>query len=138
MQNSRRLVTIRVYGRPAPQGSKIRTKWGMRESSKFLPAWRDAIREAAKQYLDNHAGDFPIVDACNLDVTFYIERPASIKRNRRPLPVVKPDWDKLARTMDSLTDAGILLDDCLITDAQVRKRYADDEDPGALIKITLI
>lgn len=132
-------VHLRVYGLPAPQGSKVRTRWGgMREVSKRLPGWRQAIRDAAGEIALAVPG-LPIVDACRLHVTFYLPRPKSVPVARRPHPSVPPDYDKLARSLDSLTDAGVVLDDSLIVSAFVAKRYAtDDEPPGAKICLQII
>lgn len=131
-------IHLRVYGLPAPQGSKVRTRWGgMREASKGLPGWRQAIRDAAKD-LVAATPSLPILVACRLHVVFYLPRPKSVSAVRRPLPSVKPDYDKLARSLDSLTDAGVVLDDSLIVSAFVAKRYAtDDEPPGAKICLQL-
>lgn len=133
-----RPVHIRVYGIPAPQGSKVRTRWGgMREASKRLPAWRQAIRDAATEYvLANHR--LPIIDPVRMHVVFYLPRPKSVPVTRRLWPSVKPDYDKLARSLDSLTDAGLILDDSLIVTAYVSKLYADDvQPPGATICLQL-
>ena len=37
------MTIIRVDGVPAPQGSKIRTRYGMREASKRVGPWREAV-----------------------------------------------------------------------------------------------
>lgn len=117
----------------------MRTRFGMFESSKKLPAWRAAVKKAALDYMDVIPGDYPLTDAQQLTVIFYLPRPKSVPRNRRPLPTVKPDWDKLARTMDSLVDAGLIIDDCIIVDGHVHKRYADDGlEPGASIVLSPI
>jgi hypothetical protein len=40
-------LTVRVYGRPAPQGSKHHGQHGqMREASAYLPAWRAVVKRS--------------------------------------------------------------------------------------------
>ena len=36
-------LLIKVIGKPAPQGSKIRTRYGMREASEYVAPWRSFI-----------------------------------------------------------------------------------------------
>mgnify|MGYP003562711459 CR=1 FL=1 len=40
------MITLHVEGIPAPQGSKTRTRWGMRESSQRVAPWRAALKAA--------------------------------------------------------------------------------------------
>jgi Holliday junction resolvase RusA-like endonuclease len=77
----------------------------------------------------------PLTGALEVRVNFYIERPRSINISDRPLPIVKPDLDKLARTLDSLTTARLITDDALIVTLHAKKRYADTRQPGARIRI---
>ena len=70
-----------------------------------------------------------------LEVMFYLDRPSTISRTKRPYPIVPPDLDKLARScLDPLT--GLIYDD----DSQVIrllawKTYADTRTPGAFIRV---
>ena len=76
---------------------------------------------------------------------FYLPRPSSVSVKRRPLPIVPPDVDKLARAcLDGLGQGfdtgkvgdGILFgDDSQVTELVARKFYADDREPGAVIRI---
>jgi len=43
------MIEFEVFGRPAPQGSKTIMRGRLVESSKYLPAWRKAIAEAATE-----------------------------------------------------------------------------------------
>jgi Holliday junction resolvase RusA-like endonuclease len=105
----------------------------MRESSKHLAPWRATLEQAARP-LAIELGQ-PLTGALEVRVTFYLERPRSIKISDRPLPIVKPDLDKLARTLDSLTTARLISDDALIVKLNAKKRYADTRQPGARIRI---
>lgn len=66
----------------------------------------------------------PFDTAISIKVRFGIERPASVKPQKRPLPSVKPDLDNLIKSLDSGT--GILWkDDNLICKIQAEKVYSD-------------
>ncbi len=75
-----------LIGRPAPQGSK-KSIGNNRfvESSKFLPAWRKAVREAAE-----HAalinGWTVVSGPVELEVMFYLDRPSSISKTKTAAP----------------------------------------------------
>ena len=119
-----------MFGRPAPQGSKTIMRGRLVESSKYLPAWRKALAEAATQCQAETGwfSDQPL----EMSVIFYLPRPKSIKRD---LPTVPPDLDKLARAIgDSCT--GILYnDDAQIVSLQLTKVYDDEHEAGAIVTI---
>lgn len=136
-------LTFDVYGRPAPQGSK-RYVGGNRaqggrfiEASKYLPAWRKAILEAALIAMDEQGWE-KVSGPVEVDVTFYLERPSTISRSSRPWPIKPPDLDKLVRSLDSLTDAGVWDDDGQMVHVIAWKCYADTREPGATVKVTPI
>ena len=105
----------------------------MRESSRYLAPWRATLEQAARvQAIE--IGQ-PLTGQLEARVTFYIERPRSVKISDRPRPTTKPDLDKLARTLDSLTTAGLIRDDALIVELHAKKRYADTRPPGARIRL---
>ena len=39
-----RPFVVEVTGVPAPQGSKVRTRYGMREASKRVKPWREQLK----------------------------------------------------------------------------------------------
>jgi crossover junction endodeoxyribonuclease RusA len=128
-------LTFDVVGRPAPQGSK-KSIGNNRfvESSKFLPAWRKAVREAAE-----HAalinGWTTVSGPVELEVMFYLDRPSSVSTVKRPYPVVPPDIDKLIRgVQDSLTGV-VYEDDAQVIRVLAWKVYADTRVPGAFIRV---
>ena len=136
-------LTFDVYGRPAPQGSK-RYVGGNRaqggrfiEASKYLPAWRKAILEAATVAMDEQGWE-KVSGPVEVDVTFYLERPATVQVSARPWPIKPPDLDKLVRSLDGLTDAGVWDDDGQMVILRASKQYADTREPGASITITPI
>jgi Holliday junction resolvase RusA-like endonuclease len=136
-------LTLEVFGRPAPQGSK-RYVGGNRaqggrfiEASKYLPAWRKAMTEAALRAIEEQ-GWVKASGPVEVDVTFYLERPATVTVKARPWPIKPPDLDKLVRSLDGLTDAGVWDDDGQMVVLRASKVYADTREPGASIKITAI
>jgi crossover junction endodeoxyribonuclease RusA len=135
---------FRVYGIPAPQGSKIpgvSSKTGKmfvrEQSSKTLGSWRQDVKDAAilaRGDIDTLTG--PI----RLTVNFLVPRPASVTPKKRPFPTVAPDLDKYVRGVgDALKQAGVYKDDAQIVVIQATKSYADDTpegSPGAWIVIS--
>lgn len=131
------MTSFVVAATPAPQGSKNAYLRGARvvlvESSTSLPAWRRAVAEAARAACD----DYPLDGALDVDVTFYVPRPKSVARRARAMPTVKPDVDKLVRSLfDGITDGALWVDDARVTDLAARKRYADDHPVGAVVTVT--
>jgi len=132
-----RLFQCFVQGRPAPQGSKIRTQYGMREASKYVKPWRDAVYAAATLARANEEHFNPFTGPVRLDITFYIERPQKSKWVRYPAGT--PDLSKLMRsTEDALTQAGVWTDDALVVKAFVQKLWTGSDTypaPGCSISI---
>lgn len=93
------------------------------------------MRVAAVLWMRKNRQTEPFDGPLELEVTFWIERPRSVTVEQRPRPVVTPDLDKLVRTMDSLTAAGMIQDDARIVTIRATKEYADDEPAGARIRL---
>jgi Holliday junction resolvase RusA-like endonuclease len=128
------LLTLRVIGSPAPQGSKRHVGGGrMIESSRHVRPWREAVKSAAVEAMGEQTLrlDGPLA----LVVTFLLKRPLRPKATR---PDRVPDVSKLVRaTEDALTDACVWTDDARVVDLVARKVYAKPGEPcGALITIT--
>ena len=131
------MITIRVYGMPAPQGSKRHVGNGvMIESSKKVKPWREAVKYAA---LD--VGGGTLAGAVHVEMIFTMPKPKSAPKNRLTLPDRKPDLSKLIRsTEDALTDAGIWEDDARVVRCIASKVFPNEHadalrTPGALIRI---
>lgn len=125
---------INVVGIPAPQGSK-KSIGNNRfvETSKKLPAWRKAVKEAALEVM---ATEQKIEGPVFLDVTFFMPRPKTVDR---AYPTVTPDSSKLLRAVeDSLTDAGVWIDDSYVISTHLLKVYADEREPGCELTITAL
>jgi Holliday junction resolvase RusA-like endonuclease len=129
-------LTIDVSGEPASQGSHsvINGRIVQVNSSKHKK-WRNAVGFAA---LDLIGDDWtPIDEPVELTVIFYLPRPKSVLT--RSFPAVMPDLDKLVRAVgDSLTNAGIIIDDSRIITITAHKLYADDRGPGAVIRVNTL
>ena len=130
-----------VPGRVAPQGSK-RYVGGNKasggrfiEASKYLPAWRKAVTTVAHDYITQW-DQKPLTGPVELSVWFYLERPKSISRTKRLMPIVPPDVDKLVRAIcDALTDADVWDDDAQVIVLHAHKLYDDLHDAGATIMV---
>ena len=138
---------IRVYGEPAPQGSKRAYVRGGRavlvESSAKVKPWRQNVVAAV---LDAEPGVRHDTAVC-VRVQFIMARPKHHFGSRKGQPYLlpgaprhvekRPDLDKMLRsTFDGLTDSGLISDDSIIAVIHAEKRYADPgEPPGAVIHV---
>ena len=135
-------LSITVYGRPAPQGSKRHVGRGVLvEQSKRVAPWREAVKHAALAAAEGHDRiEGPIA----VEICFTFDRPKSAPKRRRVWPTTRTsgDVDKLQRAVfDALTDAGIWRDDAQVVDVRARKVHTGDPDaplqvPGAVIRVS--
>ena len=148
---SKPYIHLKFLGEPAPQGSKVQTKWGgLKEVSTKIQPWRASVQYACeKQYHGE-----PIAEPVALDVTFLLPRPkgdfstAKGKEDQlkpsAPVHHTKtPDVDKLLRgLLDPMTvrcGGNVLSDDSVVVELQARKRYAEvKESVGALVTVRLL
>lgn len=128
------MIILEVLGNPAPQGSKRVFNGRVVEAAgQKLKVWRKAIADACLPFIDQNIWLGPI----RLEVDFYLARPKTVKQNKRPLPIVPPDLDKLIRAVgDGIGQSEMIWgDDSQIVELSGSKSYADDRDPGAIIRI---
>ena len=142
-------LVINVTGRPITQGSKTRTRYGLRDdNAATLKPWRDNVRSAA---LDALAGAIhPFGDTgVAVEITYRFERPrhhyrtgrnAHLLRDgapRHPVAARSGDIDKLQRAVfDSLTEAGAWRDDAQVVDVRAIKTWCQPGQlPGAHIVV---
>lgn len=136
-------VSFRVYGVPAPQGSKTAFVRGGRAvvvdgssttGRQKLSSWRAEVAREAQ----NEANTEPFQGPVSVTIRFYMPRPKSAPKSRL-YPDRKPDVDKLVRsTLDALSGV-IYRDDAQIVRLNAVKLYADVEDPpGANITVAAI
>jgi Holliday junction resolvase RusA-like endonuclease len=135
--------TVEVAGDPVPQGSMVRSRWGVRSAnSSQLRPWRDLVAWHARQAT---AGRM-ILGPCELDVSFLFRRPKGHYRSgsragelRDSAPGHKstaPDLDKLVRAVcDALTVAGAVRDDSQIALLRASKSWASAGEPGCVIML---
>jgi Holliday junction resolvase RusA-like endonuclease len=130
------LVDFYATGLPAPQGSHsavlINGKpqvivGGTKKARREHRQWREAVRLAAVAWREAHPEVPPLDEPVSLFLKFWLPGPESDRYRTRV--AVKPDWDKLSRSVcDSLTDSGVIVDDGRIWAANVQCVYAR---PGA-------
>lgn len=139
------MITLRVAGVPAPQGSKNVSRSGHTyESSKKVKPWREAV---IKQVVDDGHYDRMLGIDLHVKCVFHFARPkyhyysgrrSDVLRDNAPMYVATtPDIDKLLRsTFDALTKSRLILDDKIIVSQQSLKVYSSDGWSGADITIT--
>jgi len=147
-------IEIRVWGIPAPQGSKqvrgyVAGRAILGESSKAVAPWRVDVRAATQNQYTGAVIDAPISICC----TFLFSRPKGHFGTGRNADRLKPsaprhltsvrhgDLDKLLRsTFDGLSQSaggGLITDDSLIVQVMADKRYCEEgELPGAYLTVT--
>ena len=144
-------VVLRVYGVPAPQGSKTVSQWGgLRESSLKVGPWRSEVAYTAREVYKGN----PITEPVALEITFYFMRPKGHYGTGRNAEKLKPsapqhctsaangDLDKLCRsTFDGLavrSGGSVIKDDSQVVELFCIKRYASEtEPPGALVRLRM-
>lgn len=129
------MITFKVKGIPIPQGSKrafnIGGKINLVEANPNHKAWRQQVSDAAKQ-----ANDTGFLYTCPIMVEymFIMPKPQKPKFNQ---PAVKPDLDKLIRSINDALTGTLIKDDGLITIIHAEKRYQTNfNPPGVQITIT--
>lgn len=130
------MIVVDISGRPAPQGSK-KSIGNNRfiEASKYLPAWRKACAIAAQEAADAVGWD-TTDEPVELEVVFYLPRPATIPPRKRFMPIKPPDLSKLIRGIEDSFTGIIWTDDAQVVKLTAFKLYADEREPGAFAKIT--
>lgn len=146
------LLTLRVYGLPAPQGSKRHVGGGvMVESSKKVKPWRADVRFAAEELIACDCPDqcgglapgYPLDGPLVVRMVFSFVRPRSHYRTGRNAHLLRdgaparpqgpPDLSKLLRsTEDALTSAGAWRDDARVVEYERAAKVWAGEDPEAL------
>ena len=134
------MITLRIDGNPAPQGSKSfkgHARNGraiLVESSQNVKPWRATIAAAMRWKM---RGQTPHHGPTHINLEFIMPRPKSAPKRSTPPATKRPDIDKLARAvLDAITGIAIA-DDSQITRLHATKRIAEiGEKPGVIITIT--
>jgi Holliday junction resolvase RusA-like endonuclease len=124
------VIELTVIGTPAPQGSKTRTRFGVREDNPETKPWRATV---AAEAFAAWPGKTPIDVPVEVDALFVFPRPKSHYRTGRNAHLLKdtapawcatkPDADKLARAVGDALAGVLLRDDNLIVEWRIRKIY---------------
>jgi Holliday junction resolvase RusA-like endonuclease len=129
-------MEIRIYGDPAPQGSKRVFNGRIVEASgNKLKVWRKAIAAACQNLVSEEHS--LLLGPVRVEVEFYLPRPVSVTIKKRPLPIVPPDLDKLLRgLLDGIGQSEVIWgDDSQVVQIDAVKLYADETEPGATVTI---
>jgi Holliday junction resolvase RusA-like endonuclease len=128
--------SFHINGVPAPMGSKIRTRYGMFESSKRVAPWQQMVIAAVHGYLDGAALFGAIDHEVRVDTHFYFRKPRTTKAAYPVAPTIG-DGDKLTRaTWDGLVKGGLLADDRFIVAWGGSKQWAGQaEEPGCIVQV---
>jgi crossover junction endodeoxyribonuclease RusA len=120
-----------VEGTPVPQGSKsaavINGRAVMFEANKKHGAWRKHV-EATIPSLD-----IPSTNPVRVELIFTFIKPKTVKREHMS---VKPDADKLARSILDCLSGRVIKDDSQVIILNIRKEYG--ERAGVLIRVAEI
>jgi Holliday junction resolvase RusA-like endonuclease len=132
-------ISLRVFGDPAPQGSKriVRGNRLIEASGEKLKRWRREIAAECQRARQENIDVF-FTDAVEVSVVFYMPRPKTVSEKKRPHPIVPPDLDKLCRgLLDGIGQSEVIWgDDSQVVRLVAEKRYAKDEEIGASVFIT--
>lgn len=123
-------ITFTVPGIPAPQGSKTRTKFGVREDNPATRPWRAAVAWEATAAMQ---GQEQLAGPLALEVIFYFPRPKShfgsgskattLKDSAPDFHTAKPDADKLLRAIGDSLSGIVCRDDSLLAIVRAEKVY---------------
>lgn len=124
------MIEIVVHGEPAPQGSKTRTRYGVREDNPNTRPWRAAVAAEAAQVMGDRP---PLEGAFELVVRFYFKRPdthygtgrnaGTLKQSAPTRHRVKPDADKLLRAIGDALAGKVVRDDSRFAVVRAEKLY---------------
>lgn len=123
-------ISFLTKGDPKPQGSKTAFKRGQKivlvETSKGLPGYRDAlINDFTREKQATGWETVQKPDAVVVNIEFRFARP---KTNKNTWHIVKPDLDKLTRSvLDCLTKAAIIEDDSQVFRVVANKSYTPQD-----------
>jgi Holliday junction resolvase RusA-like endonuclease len=120
-----------INGEAIPQGSKtatvIKGRAVMFDSNKKLKAWRaTTTNQVMQQAKELNFTPFKQYEPVRAIIIIYFKKPKTVKRAE---PTVKPDVDKLLRSLfDSMTAAKIWYDDSQVISVTVSKHYCYEND----------
>lgn len=121
------VLRIEAFGVPETQGStKAYVRGGravVTSDNEKLRPWRDSVTWAARDAVQSR-GWVQVAGPVRVEVAFWLPRPASKPKTRDVLPITGKDADKMLRSIyDSLTNAGVWVDDSQVCSGEFTKRY---------------
>ena len=120
-----------IPGIQRPQGSKRHVGNGrLIEASKYLPEWRNTVREALIRDWEDETFPFKY-QAVSVRLLFRLPKP---KVTPNDMPVTRPDIDKLARAVLDAMTGPIIADDSQVVRLLVTKCY--DLNPGVVVDVS--
>ena len=127
------MISIRIYGDPKPKGSTrafvVNGRAITTTANPKTKDWQLLVSTAVQ----THRPEKPYSDSVCVSLKFVFTRPKSVSVKKRPHHTVKPDLDKLIRSvMDGLSGI-IYTDDAVVTGIIAMKDYGDA--PGVQIDI---
>lgn len=143
-------VSFVVLGVAAPQGSfraAVSRRTGkafLLQSCKRTMPWRQEVAAMAQQAMALHEHTSPFVGPVRLQLDFYLPRPAGHRGKRGLLPSAptrpakKPDLSKLVRAIEDALTSIVYLDDAQVVEIRATKSFADDEVPGADVRVETV
>lgn len=124
-----------VFVEPKPKGRPRFAKRG-----NFVKAYTDAKTKGYEQVVRNQLrhsfAESPLEGAIAINLIFFLPRPKSVKKNKRPFPTVKPDLDNLVKSFLDAANGILFKDDNLIVEIVAVKRYADNSKPRIFYSMT--
>ena len=140
-------MEIVIYGEPVPQGRPKFASFGGHVHA-YDPVksknYKQLVRFWVTQYLKKLDGFKPYENALCVDLTFYLGIPASWSKQKRiqaSQGVIRPtskrlgDLDNIVKAILDANNGLLWVDDAIITDLSVKKRYTA-ELARVVLKVT--
>ena len=136
------LVEFFVAGEPKAKGSMRSIPFQDKAGKLHVNTFHDTKSGTAWERITKLAaleswGEKPAFkEAVRVDLTFTLRRPKTVSEKKRPQPIVKPDIDKLARSVLDAVTGVVFADDAQVTGLVATKRYGSDTEPvGVTVRI---
>lgn len=132
------VIRFTIHTKPKPQARPRRATLKNGRQIVYSPKDKDfwkALKEACAEVKATYADSvpFPLTEALQVDIDFYLPRPKRIKGTGRVYAPVRPDRDNLDKAvLDGLVKEGILLDDNIVVDGCPRKFYTEAGVPSRI------
>jgi len=142
------MISFTVYGTPVPKGSTtaypimkngepVLSNTGRpvvvtQNANPNTKEWQRLVSLSAQEHRPEKLYDGPV----EVELNFYMFRPKSVSVKKRPMPTVKPDLDKLVRTILDALKGKLYSEDARVCRITTSKEY--DDPPRVEIKVSEI